>query len=123
MSDNYRIPFDEAIDCLKEECEATADAAAETAEDAAYWWSRIMHLRAELQGDTLLIEVAPEHVGKMLQNHFEEIVEGEVFGDPDLLAHYWRIVCPSKAEVLYDDCGDCTDVLVTEDDVAVDAAE
>lgn len=82
-----------------------------------------MGLRAEQQGDTLLIEVDLDHVGQLLRCFFEDSVESELDGDPELLAYYWRLLCPSSVEVLYDESGELADVVITEDDIAADVSK
>ena len=112
--DYLQMALDEAIDELKYEIDVTCDCAGEDAETSAFFWRKIMELKAEPNGEKLMIEVAPEHVATLLRSHFEEYVDVDIEGAPEALVAYWRMICPTSIQLVYDEDDEVRNVMVTE---------
>ena len=92
------LSAEEAIDRLKEEIEVVSDAAGDHVEDAAYWWSRVLGSKAEVIGEKIRVDVAPDIVGMVISQLLEERLD-ECFGDLVQLAELWTDICPHEAQV------------------------
>lgn len=92
------LSVDEAIDRLKEEIEVVSDAAGDHVEDAAYWWSRVLGSKAEVIGEKIRVDVAPDIVGMVISQLLEERLD-ECFYDLVQLAELWTDICPHEAQV------------------------
>lgn len=93
-----KLNAEEAYDRLKEEIEVVSDAAGDHVEDAAYWWSKVLGTKAEVVGETLRVDVAPDIVGMVISQLLEERLD-ECFFDPEQLAELWTDIFPNAAQV------------------------
>lgn len=104
-----QLSTEEAFDRLAEEIEAIADSAEGHAEDAAYWWKRVIGSKAEAVGDTLSVVIGPFETRTLIDALLRDRLE-ECQGDPDRLAALWTQICPHAAQVQE------TGLLVEDDD-------
>lgn len=94
-----QLSTDEVRDRLKNEIEVVCDCAEGHVEDAAYWWSRIIGLKAEVGGETLKVEIGPFEIRHLMSSLLEERLALGCEGNQQQLADLWTQICPHKAQV------------------------
>ena len=92
------LSTEEAFERLEEEIEAIADCAEGHAEDAAYWWKRVIGTKTEVIGSTLQAVIGPFEIRTLMYALLRDRLE-QSQGDPGSLAALWTQICPHEAQV------------------------